>query len=135
MPPQKKKILESFTYNNVRFSKINTNHPEARRVEYRRLGYYTKVRNNVLYISDTKSPVAHLRSLKKINNEKLKKDIRYVLNTDKGKLSLLIPSYGMTWRLFDYPKNYDNKKRRIHTQKSTIIDYLGKSKIKQMRKE
>ena len=66
-----------------------------------------------------------LRVLNWIDNKDNKENMWIEFNQNGKKYKILIPSYGMTWRLFDFPYTHDSDKhRRIMTQKSTIIDFI-----------
>lgn len=69
--------------------------------------------------------ISNLKLIGKKGTEDNKNDMWIHFVTDGESYSILIPSYGMTWRLFDYPKRYDGK-RRIITQKSSIIKFVEK---------
>jgi hypothetical protein len=86
MPAKKKKLPEKFRYNNVDFVKVSLYSYaglfiEKERKEFRKKGYYTKVKksggNSYLYISKTKRP-ARKPSIKIIEQklQKLKKEKR-----------------------------------------------------------
>ena len=60
-----------------------------------------------------------------MDNSEAKEDVWVKFMLGEEKFELLIPSYGMTWRLFDFPYKYEsNNRRRIRTQKSSIIRFI-----------
>ena len=66
-----------------------------------------------------------LRVLNWINNLDNKTDMWIEFEQEGKKYEVLIPSYGMVWRMFDFPyKNDQTKHRRIMTQKASIIAFI-----------
>ena len=66
-----------------------------------------------------------IRILKQIDNEDNEEDTWVKFKMENEKYELLIPSYGMTWRLFDFPyKNNKTKHRRKKNKKSIIIKFI-----------
>lgn len=60
-----------------------------------------------------------------LDNKELKEAVRIVFMLGDEKYMILVPSYGMVWRLFDYPyKNDRENHRRIMTQKTSIIAFI-----------